>query len=151
MGAADTDQPGRRSAVPDDFAQFAAHAGMNSNGALFHPDNGLHAVPLSAMQEQCGLAFFTGLHFAPPEAQLWPYRRGGLTGPQAPLIAHVDRYDANGNEVRRDGALRTFSKESADGDGYSVAIRPGPDWKAVALEGRQIVETPWHGLVRTRR
>ena len=151
MGAADTNQPGRRSDSPADFCHFAAHAGMNSNGACFHADVGLQTTLLTPIQAQLGAAFFAGLHFAPPDAQLWPYRRGGLSGPSAPLIAHSDRYNDAGVEVDRAGSLRTFCKESPTGDGYSVAIRPGVLWLPEPLDGRRIVETPQRGLVRTAR
>jgi len=151
MGAGDVDQPGRRSANADDFAQFGAHAGMNSNGACFHFENGLQTTLLSAKQAELAAAFFLGLRFSPPDAQLWPYRRGGLTGPSAPLIRHSDRYNDAGVEVDTAGALRTFCKESPSGDGYSVAIRPGANWSAVPVDGRRIVESPRHGLIRTIR
>lgn len=149
MGAAESADPGRRANDPNQFAQFAAQCAMNSNGCTFHSDGGILSAPLGPNQTDAARAFFDALHWVPTNAVLWSYRRGGLSGPQASIIVHTDRYavDDQKKEVDAGGAMRTFCKDNG-AEGWCVAIDPGTKWKATAIDGWQIVEQRRRGLVK---
>ncbi len=124
MGAAETDQPGRRSAIPDDFFWFAATAALMGAGATFHFDDGLATKIPGPVQDACARSFFAGLDAIPLEAPKGQYTRGLLA--DCPL-AHDDAK-----------ALRTFARISG-GNATAVVIRPTAAWSAVAQLGWTIV------------
>ncbi len=142
MGASETDQPGRRSANPDDFAYWGALCGLQAAGCTFHSDAGMYAQPLGPVQKACAKAFFDAMAWVPTEALWWPYQRGDM-GSEAGIgnmpILHDDAK-----------ALRTFCK----GDGaheWCVAIRPSATWTAVPRDGWRVVNEPRRGLVYLER
>lgn len=133
MGAAESPDDGRRANNPEDFAQFAAAAALNSNGALFHSDGGILSAPLGPKQAAAAHAFFDAMRWVPVNAPTWPYRRGGLSGSSAACLAFSDRYK-DGVEVDRAGALRMFSKENGV-ECWTVVIRPGDKFVARGVDG----------------
>lgn len=139
MGAAEVEQPGRRATNADDFAQFAAHCALNGNGCLFHSEDGIQSRRLGPVQAAAARAFFAALRWVPVNAPTWPYRRGGLSGPQASCIAHEDTK-----------ALRTFSKDNG-AECWTVAIRPSADWQPIGVDGWRVADSPRRGLVRLTR
>jgi hypothetical protein len=141
MGAAEVDQPGKRSAVPDDFAWFGAAAAMLGAGATFHSDAGILSLPYGPGQRACALAFFYGLTWVPGEAPLWPYQRGDA-GSEAGF----------GNmPIRHDDAveLRSFCKGNA-GEEWCVQIRTKRE-HATPRDGWRVVDEPRRGFVHLAR
>jgi hypothetical protein len=148
MGASETDQPGRRSNSPDDFAFFAGVAALMSAGATFHSDAGIRSERFGPIQRACAKAMFEGMGFVPADAQTRPYQRGAAAG--GPGIGNMPLEHVDADGTRADGALRSFCR----GDGASewcVVVRPGPEWIARARDGWRIAEQPRRGFVRLVR
>ncbi len=149
MGFADVDQPGRRSANCDDAAFFGAAAAL-FGGATFHSDNGIQSEIFSATQRACAVAFFQGLRFVPANASIWPYQRGGADGGAGIGNMPLQHWDVEDPAHAQDGALRTFCKSDLHTE-WCVALRPGPQWRAIGRDGWRVVEEPRRGLVRLER
>lgn len=62
MGAADVDEPGRRSSDPALFEKLGVSIGVFAAGGVFHSEAGLRSDLWSERQQQCAEAFFRGLH-----------------------------------------------------------------------------------------
>jgi hypothetical protein len=124
MGAAEANEPGRRSNVADDFYWFAATSQLLGAGGTFHSEAGLTASEPGPAQAAAEQAFFAGLSSVAPAAQLGLYTRGGLAS--VPLT-HDDAK-----------ALRTFCSIQG-GTADCVVIRPSADWAAQAVNGWRIV------------
>ena len=75
IGAADVDQPGRRSANLSDWRDAGAVSGLMTPGATSHSENGLQSVLYSPTQEACARAFFKGMDVFPLDTQTWQYAR----------------------------------------------------------------------------
>ena len=134
IGAADVDQPGRRSANLSDWFDAGAVTGLMTPGATFHSENGLQSDMFSATQEACAKAFFKGMDSFPMEAQTWRYTRGGLA--ECPVV-HVDNSENVPGQVfdRAKGANRTFVMFN-DREAWGIAVQRGPQWKLEVLRGR---------------
>ncbi len=143
MGA-DEVNTASRSAVPDDFAYFAATAALEGAGSTFHSTDGLYSRPLRPITRQSAQAFFTAMKWVPNDAQLWPYQRGDQFGGPGINNMPMEHTDAL--------ALRTFCKGNG-GQEWCVAVRPEAGWVAIARDGWRIVEQtgPRGALVRLVR
>lgn len=127
MGAAETDQPGRRSTVAADFEDYAAVCALFGAGATFHFEDGLHGRLPGPIQQAAGMAFFAGLDAIPIDAPLGSYTRGLL--PNCPLV-HDDAT-----------ALRTFCQIWGS-TATCVVVRKAYDlpvaqgaWRIVSMTG----------------
>lgn len=148
MGAAETDQPGRRSNVPSDFREYANGCALMGAGATFHSDDGIDSVVWGPKQRECALAFFAGLSYVPVECQLAPYQRGGAGGGSGVGNMPIVHYDLNENTDP--GALRSYAKLDKDGNEYALAIRATvPD--LVPRDGWRLVEQPFRGIGKLTR
>lgn len=61
IGAAEHDEPGRRSTDARQFQRMAASCRDFAAGAVFHSQDGLNSFPWGPVQAQCAEAFFKGL------------------------------------------------------------------------------------------
>ena len=140
MGASETNQPGRRSNVADDFAHFGAVCGL-FGGCTFHSDSGISSVPLSAIEQACATAFVQGIRFMPPAAQTAPYQRGAQNsevGIGNMPILHDDTIE-----------LRSFCKPVNQYE-YCVQVRTQRQ-HPTSRDGWRIDSVPRPGLVRLVR
>jgi hypothetical protein len=143
MGAAEENDPGRRSNVSEDFAWYAAGCAMFGPGATFHSDAGTHSTLLGPNQQTCARAFFAALDWVPTDAPYWPYRRGDM-GSEAgmglpPLsVMHDDALE-----------LRTYAKGYTDANGmghdWVIQIRTSRD-HATPRDGWRVVSEPQRGF-----
>lgn len=124
MGAAETDQPGRRSSNYNDFFDFCAGNAMHGAGMTFHSENGLLSQLWQPTQKSLATMCFDTMKLIPADAPIWHYTRGGL-GDNA--IAHDDAL-----------ALRTFCQLGGN-QAVCEAVRPAATWTAVAINGWHIV------------
>ncbi len=134
IGAADRDEPGRRSSNLPDWFDAGAVAGLMSCGATFHSQNGLQSELYSPTQESCARAFFKGMDTFPTDSQTWKYTRGGLS--DCP-VSHVDTVENVAGQVfdPQKGADRTFVMYTAQ-EAWGVAVQRGPQWRLEVLRGR---------------
>ena len=115
MGADETNQPGRRSNVPDDFFWSAATARLMSLGSYFHPQAGIRGTLYGPVQRTCALAHFEALSLIPCAAQLGAYAKS--------IGAAVVSYDDQPG-----GSLRTYGMQTHVWEQWCVVIRPGPSY-----------------------
>lgn len=134
MGAAEVDDPGRRSAVPNDHAWYAAGCAMFSAGATFHSDAGTHSDLLGPQQAKCARAFFAALEWVPTDAPYWPYQRGDM-GSEAGFgnmpILHDDALELRSYCKTEGGRswciqIRTSRAHATPRDGWRVVSEPSP-------------------------
>lgn len=118
MGAAEVDQPGRRSNVPNDFFWSAANSRLTSLGSYFHSDAGANGGLWGPEQAKCATAHFFALSLIPCECQIGRYAKA--LGSWAYAIESYD--DAPG------GSLRTYSMLVSDNEQWAVVTRPGPNY-----------------------
>lgn len=147
MGASPTDQPGRRSNSPTDFAQAGLNFGLNASGGTFHSDSGILSVPFGDVEIALARAFLLGLTYAPVAAMLAPYQRGDNCG-SCPAIGAMPLAQTDLPDPK--GTLRTFCRRVANTE-YCVAIRPGPAWTPVTQDGWTVTEQPMPGLLKLDR
>jgi hypothetical protein len=117
MGADETDQPGRRSNVPDDFFWSAANARLTSLGSYFHSTSGAVGQVFGPATRACARAHFAALAAIPCESQLGRYAKAVPGG-----MATANYDDQPG------GSLRTYGSLVSDADQWVVVTRPGPSY-----------------------
>jgi hypothetical protein len=143
MGCADANEPGRRSNVPLDFAYYAAGCAMFGPGATFHPDVGTHSAPLTAIQRDCGEAFYWALDWVPRDAPYWDYQRGDM-GSEAGIgnmpVLHDDALE-----------IRSYAKTNPEGTkSWAIQIRTSRA-HATPRDGWRVVSEPYPGFVYLER
>ncbi len=62
IGAAEFDEPGRRSSNPALFEKLGAGIGIFAAGGVFHSQAGLTSQPWTNRERECAEAFFRGIH-----------------------------------------------------------------------------------------
>ena len=124
IGADETNQPGRRSNVENDFYDMCAGAAMHGAGLTYHSTDGLLSSLWRPIQGQIGRVCYAVMQQIPADAPIWRYSRGGLA--DSPL-AHDDNI-----------ALRTFCQIGGNRAVCEV-VRPAASWTAVAINGWRIV------------
>lgn len=123
MGADEVNKPGSRSNVPADFFDDAAVSALMGAGGTFHCTDGVYGRIPGPVQQHCADCYVAGSKSIPADAALGSYTRG-LLG-DSPL-EHDDAL-----------ALRTFGRINGS-QATCVAVRPQPDWRAVAQNGWRI-------------
>lgn len=143
-GAAETRFPGRRVGIEalDDMRQWGAVCGLHAVGCTFHSDGGILAQPWGEVQQRLADAFFFGMRWVPPDAQVWPYQRGEANGGAGVGNMPLEHTDAL--------ALRTWCK-TAGNQSWCVAVKPQPGWVARPRDGWRVLEEPARGLVKLVR
>lgn len=142
MGAAEANDPGRRSNIPADFGWYFAGAAMFGPGGTFHCDAGTHSDLLGPNQRTCALAAFAALDWVPTDAPYWPYQRGGMNEDGTPSdtgignmpILHDDNLE-----------LRSYCKGNGS-QSWCIQIRTSRA-HATARDGWRIVSEPRPGFV----
>jgi len=80
IGAAEQDEPGRRSADPAIFLTMAAlNRLFDVTADIFHSNDGLDALPLGPQQKACAQAYYAGSRVW-PTADVLSYRNAGHEG-----------------------------------------------------------------------
>ncbi len=130
MGADEVDIPGKRSATPNDFYDYAAVSMLLAAGATFHSSDGITSVLFRPITQTCANSFYAGLNVIPTNVMLGTYTRGPLG--DCP-IQHNDAL-----------ALRTFARFT-DHNAVCVVVRPQPGWVAIAQAGWTIVSSAGPG------
>ncbi len=143
MGASDTNQPGKRSNVPEDFRYAGACTALMGAGGTFHSDAGILSQLWTPTQRSCAVAYFEGLTYVPVECQFAPYQRGGAGGGAGIGDIPIIHYDLE--EHVDPGALRSYAKFTSDGKEIALAIRPTVS-ALVGRDGWRVIDQPWKGL-----
>jgi hypothetical protein len=137
LGAAEENDPGRRSNVAPDFGWYAAGCAMFGPGATFHSDAGCYSLLLGPEQTKCAEAFFAALSWVPAAAPFWPYQRGDMGSEEGignmPIL-HDDAIE-----------LRTYCK-SEGGRSWCIQIRTTRA-HATPRDGWRVVAEPYPGFV----
>jgi hypothetical protein len=127
MGAAEFDQPGRRSNVVSDFGDAAGVFALQTNGATFHSEEGLFSNLFGPTVTACAKAWILSMKTVGPVAHTGQYTAGHLDN--CPF-AHDDAL-----------ALRTFA-QLMGGEAWVVVIRPTTNWTPVVKNGWHIESNP---------
>jgi hypothetical protein len=139
MGAAETNQPGRRSNDPNQFFMAGVAAAMFTSGATAHGDSQTMQwcnVP-GPVESSCAGELFRGIDIVPIDAPTWRYARYGPAAPPVPMPVEPDPIDGEGDEVRM---------HSMVGDAQAVSVNyryllPGHDaWKPRGINGWRTVK-----------
>lgn len=125
MGAAEADQPGRRSASVEDFSYLGGLCSLwATGGCTFHSDAGILSVPLGPVQKAAARAFFSALTFAPSDAPLWRYQRGDAGSQDGVGLMPLYHLDSL--------ALRTACRPNpAETEEWCAVVRPAASWQAI--------------------
>lgn len=142
MGAAAFPRSGSRSSDPQKFRETAACARLMGMGSCFHSDDGIAARKLEPVQRACAEQWIVGATFAPVEAQLAGYQRGGFGGGAGVGNMPIEHHDLP--EGKEPGALRSFCKLV---NGREYCIRIAPVGATVPRDGWQIEKEDYLGLV----
>jgi hypothetical protein len=142
MGFDEVMQPGRRSTSSDKAREAGAAATLFGMGSCFHSTAGVAARPYGPVTRSCAAQWVFGAKFAPPEAQLAPYQRGGHGGGAGVGNMPIEHHDLDEN--MQPGALRSFCKLV---NGREYCIRITPQGATVARDGWRIESEPYLGLV----
>jgi hypothetical protein len=137
MGADETDQPGRRSNVADDFFWSAANSRLLSMGSYFHSQAGATGALFGPNQRACAVSHFAALNLIPCESQLGRYAKAVPGGfgvatlddaclrTYGCLLSNTDQWDVvtrPAGNYPRNGALI----DPAAANGWTIAERHGP-------------------------
>lgn len=133
MGADETDQPGRRSAIVSDFEQAFGVMAIYAAGGTFHSQAGLRSQPLGPVQVKIADAIAGVWKFIPPIAQTGRYTRGGLD--DLPVAWAGD-----------DVSLRRYAV-TLGGEAWVVDVRPAPGQQLVGITGWSIESTTSAGAI----
>lgn len=147
MGADEVPRGGSRASSPNDFRALAALSTLMGMGACFHSTDGIAARLLRPVTKQCAKEWIVGATFAPPEAQLAPYQRGGRGGGAGIGNMPIEHHDLDEAPVEP-RSLRSFCKNV---NGVEYCVRSRPIGATVARDGWRIVDEPRLGLVKLIR
>lgn len=125
IGADETNQPGRRSNVVEDFYDLCAGAALHGAGLTFHSTSGLLSQMWGGNEGRSAVACFEAMKSVPVEAPLWDYTRGGLGNNP---LTHDDAI-----------ALRTWCQITGT-KAVCEVVRPSANWMAEAVNGWHIVK-----------
>ncbi len=142
MGAAEANDPGRRSNVPDDHFYHHAVAMIFSAGSTFHSDAGLQGEIPWGRQQACADAVTKAWSVVPVEYQQGQYTRGGLAS--LPLVFHEEEFPEESSRLY--GMI-------LGGQACCVACKPTKFWLAKAVDGWSIAtqDGPMASVVLLRR
>lgn len=136
MGADETNQPGKRSNVPNDFFDDAAVCALMGAGLTHHGTDLVYAKIPGPTQQACAAAAVAAASSIGPEAPLGAYTRGLLS--DCPL-EHDDttalRTFARINGGRAEAiVVRPTTTERVARNGWRIVSTSGPDNRVVVLE-----------------
>jgi len=138
IGAAETDQPGRRSNRPDQFFMAGVAAAMFTSGATAHGDSQTMQwckVP-GPIEAKCAAELFRGIDIVPIDSPTWDYARYGPSRPPFPMPVEPDPIDGDGDEVRMHSMIGPSQAVSIN---YRYLL-PGHDaWKPKGINGWRTV------------
>ncbi len=128
MGAAEVNDPGRRSNVVSDFAEMCAGTALHGAGATFHSEAGLTAAPFGPRQWEAAQACFAAMRAVPPEAPLWQYTAGHLSScpfahDEARFLRVFCQLDGNRGVC---GFVRLTGSLPSPRDGWTITGTSGP-------------------------
>jgi len=127
MGAAEFDQPGRRSNVVSDFGDAAGVLALQTNGGTFHSEEGLYSNPFGPIVTACAKAWVTSMKVIGPVAHIGQYTAGHLGN------CPFELDDAH--------TLRIFAQLMGS-EAWVVVVRPTADWTPVLKNGWRIESNP---------
>lgn len=136
MGADETNQPGKRSNVPNDFFDDAACASLMGAGLTHHGTDVIFARVPGPTQQACAAAAVAGATAFDPEVATGQYTRGGLS--DCPL--EHDDATALRTFVRMRGnradalVIRPTTATRVARNGWRITSMSGPDNRIVRLE-----------------
>lgn len=126
MGAAETDQPGRRLSDPSFFFALGALDRLFGIGGVFHSESGLQGLELGPVQRECARAFVAGSNAIPSTDEL-SYQNVGWAG--SPVGAA--RFVEAGGVV-----VRAYSFIAPSGEAYVIVLHTSADLPASAVSWR---------------
>jgi hypothetical protein len=147
IGAAETDQPGRRSADPAIHAAFGALSRIFGVGSTFHCEAGLQAVVPGPVQQACAAAFIAGTRIVPDDVAL-EFRNARW--PDSPV---KDARFAEG-PPKPDTCVRAYSGISGNAGVLAlvgVSGDPGVVYGGGWQPGRVVLELPGLRVLELRR
>jgi len=127
MGAAEFNQPGRRSNNVSDFGDAAGVFALQTNGATFHSEEGLFSKHFGPTVTACARAWIQSMTVIGSVPQTGQYTAGHLGN--CPF-EHDDAF-----------ALRTFA-QILGGEAWVVVVRPTASWTPRLKNGWRIENNP---------